>query len=135
MRAIPVIRLLFGQQVLQIFAVDVGQASNYYVSAEVAQQYSCGDACQQAIAEGNAEDLKIYGTRFDYDFYKTAANFSGSKPGDVLKFELNPPSNLSTPAGVAAYKIQYTSTDINGSYVPVTGFIALPFARTTEPFN
>ncbi|KAF4434271.1 hypothetical protein CGCF415_v009266 [Colletotrichum fructicola] len=105
MRAIPVIRLLFGQQVLQIFAVDVGQASNYYVSAEVAQQYSCGDACQQAIAEGNAEDLKIYGTRFDYDFYKTAANFSGSKPGDVLKFELNPPSNLSTPAGVAAYKI------------------------------
>ncbi|KAJ0336985.1 hypothetical protein COL922a_007280, partial [Colletotrichum nupharicola] len=88
-----------------------------------------------AIKEGNAEDLEIYGTHFDYDFYKTTANFSGSKPGDVLKLEPIPPFNLSTPAGVAAYKIQYTSADINGSYVPVTGFIALPFAPTTEPFN
>lgn len=135
MRTIPVILFLFGQQVLHTFAVNVGQASNYNVSAEVAQQYTCGDACQQAIAEGNTEDLKIYGTHFDYDFYETAANFSGSKPGDVLKLEPIPPSNLSTPAGVAAYKIQYTSADINGSYVPVTGFIALPFAQTTEPFN
>ncbi|KAJ3954476.1 hypothetical protein N0V92_009022 [Colletotrichum tropicale] len=135
MRATPVILFLFGQQALQTFAVSVVQASNFNISAEVAQQYSCGEACQQAVAEGNAEDLEIYGTHFDYDFYETATNFSGSKPGDVLKLEPISPSNLGTPAGVAAYKLQYTSVDIDGSNVPVTGFVAFPFARTAESFN
>lgn len=36
------------------------------------------------------------------------------------------PINLTTISGVSVYRIQYVSEDLNGTYVPVTGFIPLP---------
>ncbi|KAK1493446.1 hypothetical protein CABS01_11615 [Colletotrichum abscissum] len=93
------------------------------------------ESCQEAIQTGNEGDLEIFGTNFDFDFYETAANFTGSRPGDVLKIQPVISANITVPAGVAVYKIQYTSADINGSPVPVTGFVTFPFARTQQPFN
>ncbi|KAK1541108.1 hypothetical protein CPAR01_07097 [Colletotrichum paranaense] len=127
--------LILGQVALQNLAAIVGQASSFNVTTEVAQNYGCGEACQDAIQTGNEGDLEIFGTNFDFDFYETAANFTGSRPGDVLKIQPVIPANITVPAGVAVYKIQYTSADIDGSPVPVTGFVAFPFARTQQPFN
>ncbi|KAK0381719.1 hypothetical protein CLIM01_00960 [Colletotrichum limetticola] len=127
--------LILGQVALQNLAAIVGQASSFNVTTEVAQNYGCGEACQEAIQTGNEGDLEIFGTNFDFDFYETAANFTGSRPGDVLKIQPVIPANITVPAGVAVYKIQYTSADIDGSPVPVTGFVAFPFARTQQPFN
>ncbi|KAK7440882.1 hypothetical protein CaCOL14_001949 [Colletotrichum acutatum] len=127
--------LIFGQVILQALAANVGQASSFNITPEVAQRYGCDEACQEAIQTGNEGDIEIFGTNFDFDFYDTAANFTGSKPGDVLKIQPVIPTNIILPAGVAVYKIQYTSADIDSSPVPVTGFIAFPFARTQQPFN
>ncbi|KAK1479608.1 hypothetical protein CCUS01_04737 [Colletotrichum cuscutae] len=127
--------LILGQVALQTLAAIVGQASSFNVTTEVAQNYGCGEACQKAIQTGNEGDLEIFGTNFDFDFYETAANFTGSRPGDVLKIQPVIPANITVPAGVAVYKIQYTSADIDGFPVPVTGFVAFPFARTQQPFN
>ncbi|KAK1465061.1 hypothetical protein CMEL01_12416 [Colletotrichum melonis] len=127
--------LILGQVALQTLAAIVGQASSFNVTTEVAQNHGCGEACQEAIQTGNEGDLEIFGTNFDFYFYETAANFTGSRPGDVLKIQPVIPANITVPAGVAVYKIQYTSADIDGSPVPVTGFVAFPFARTQQPFN
>ncbi|KAG7039452.1 prolyl aminopeptidase (secreted protein) [Colletotrichum scovillei] len=127
--------LIFGQVVLQALAADIGQASSFNITPEVAQRYNCSETCQEAIQTGNEGDIGIFGTNFDFDFYETAANFTGSKPGDILKIQPVIPTNITVPAGVAVYKIQYTSADIDGSPMPVTGFVAFPFARTQQPFN
>ncbi|OWZ16594.1 Secretory Lipase [Phytophthora megakarya] len=66
------------------------------------------------------------GIDFDADFYATAANFSTSKPGDLLKFKAHDPTNLTTISRVSSYRIQYVSEDYNDTLAPVTGFIALP---------
>lgn len=110
-----------------VLATTIGQASNFNVSAAVAEEYGCNQTCQHTNTLANMADLNTLGVKFDYDFYDTAVNFSSSKPGDILKIAPINPSKVSIPAGIAAYKIQYTSLDIDGSYIPVTGFVALPF--------
>ncbi|KAL0933896.1 uncharacterized protein CTRU02_210695 [Colletotrichum truncatum] len=126
---------LFMLHGLQAVAANGSQASNFEISSEMAQKYGCGDICQQTLRETNPADIKTFGTNFDFNFYATAANFSCSKPGDVLKIKPINSSEISFPAGVATYKIQYTSVDIDDSIVPSTGFIAFPFARTKTTFN
>ncbi|RYC78404.1 hypothetical protein BFJ63_vAg18722 [Fusarium oxysporum f. sp. narcissi] len=124
--------------ILAAVAVHAGtpdQASNFPVSPQLAAKYDCGEACQATLNKTNAKDLQIFDTPFDFDFYATAKNFSGSKPGDVLKLSPVNPDILSVPAGVAVYKIQYTSTDLDNSPVPATGFIAFPFVRQSDPFK
>jgi pimeloyl-ACP methyl ester carboxylesterase len=115
--------------------VQAQQASNFDVPPELAEQCSCGEMCQAAIAQGNMMDLEFFGKQFDFDFYETADNFTGSKPGDLLKLQPIDPSTITTIPGVSAYKIQYTSRDLDGSPVPVTGFVTLPFAKTSRSFN
>ena len=76
-----------------------------------------------------ANDLKVYiGDDFDWDFYATAKNFSMGKPGDLLKLKPVDPKTLTTKSGIAGYRFQYVTEDLNGTYVPATGFIALPFS-------
>jgi pimeloyl-ACP methyl ester carboxylesterase len=107
----------------------IGQASNFNVSKEVLLSHGCNETCQQVLSITNAADLETMGTAFDFDFYATADNFSHSAPGDLLKLAPIDSSHLDVPAGMTTFRFQYTSQDLDGSPVPTTGFIALPFAR------
>ncbi|RYC88169.1 hypothetical protein BFJ63_vAg9025 [Fusarium oxysporum f. sp. narcissi] len=80
----------------------------------------------------NAADLETLGTAFNFDFYATADDFSTSKPGDLLKFAAIDSSHLNDPAGMAFFRFQYSSRDLDGSPVPSTEFIAFPFAKPTQ---
>lgn len=107
----------------------LGQASNFDITKEVALSYGCNETCQKILAVTNAVDLETLGTAFDFDFYATAANFSTSTPGDLLKLMPMNSSHLDVPAGMTTFRFQYTSRDLDGSPVPSTGFIAFPFAK------
>lgn len=102
------------------------QASNFNVTLATAESYQCGEACYEVLQSANAADLAIVGSDFDWDFYTVADNFSTSKPGDLLKFKPVDPTSLTAISGVSVYRIQYVSEDLDGTHVPVTGYIALP---------
>ncbi|CAG9948556.1 unnamed protein product [Clonostachys rosea f. rosea IK726] len=129
--------LLLATAAMGLGLANSQQASNFDVPTEVAESHSCDAICQQIITQMNVLDLGTFGTNFDFDFYATAANFSESKPGDLLK--LLPLSNSSTisnaPEGVTVYKFQYTSAALDGTPVPVTGLIALPPAANDSRSN
>lgn len=114
-------------------AATAQQASNFNVSLETAEAYQCGETCYEILQSTRADDLAIMGSDFDWDFYAVAANFSTAnfstaKPGDLLKLKPVNPTTLTTLSGVSVYRIQYVSEDLDGTYVPVTGYIALPYA-------
>lgn len=111
------------------------QPSNYPVSAELAVEYGCGRSCQEYLNTTNESDLKDFDMSFDFDFYATADNFSTSKPGDVLKLVSVSPKHTNVPAGVATYKMQYTSVDLDNSTVPATAFLAFPYVSQADPFK
>lgn len=121
--------------VATVSAGRTGQASNFPVSPEIAARYGCGQTCQEALNETNTRDLKSFDTPFDFGFYSTADNFSNSKPGDLLKLSPVDPDILNVPAGIATYKIQYTSVDLDNSTVPATAFVAFPFVHRGGPFK
>lgn len=103
------------------------QGSNYNVSSSFAEANGCAIACQKNIADADVIDLETFGQDFDFDFFATASNFSSSQPGDVLKLQTLDPSTLDVASGISVIHIQYTSKDLNGTKVPATGFIALPY--------
>ncbi|KAK5997655.1 Epoxide hydrolase B [Cladobotryum mycophilum] len=103
------------------------QASNFNVSDDFAEAHGCGLQCRDTLRQTNQIDLSTFGQDFDFGFYTTAANFSTSKPGDVLKVQPMDPNPLQVKGGTTVYRIQYTSRDIDGSLVPATAFIALPY--------
>ena len=104
------------------------QAANFNISASVAESYGCGPKCQEVLKLTTAADISYTGIEFDFAFYETAANFSGSKPGDLLKLEAVNPNTLNVDSGITVYRFQYTSQDLDGSPIPVTGFVAFPIA-------
>lgn len=106
--------------------------SNYNVSSEFALAHGCGPNCQSNIAAANIEDLATFGPDFDFGFYETAANFTTSKAGDLLKLKPLDPQPLQIRSGTTIFRIQYTSKDLDGSLVPVTGFIALPYTPASH---
>lgn len=108
------------------------KAADYNVSLEIAESYGCDEYCYEVLQTAEAADLAEVGEDFDWDFYTVAENFSTSKPGDLLKFKPIDPTNLTVPSGVSAYRIQYVSTDLDGSPVPVTGYIALPYSLPAD---
>lgn len=126
---------LFLATVLSAGVARADQASNFDVSPEVAEQYGCGPQCQAMLAQANEMDLNTFGRDFDFEFYSTAGNFStcSSRPGDLLKLQLL--DNVPIPGASAVYKIQYTSEDVDGSVVPVTGYVAFPETTSPEPHN
>ena len=105
-----------------------GQASNFNVSIVELQSYGCNASCQAILSISNTADLETVGTEFDFDFYSTANNFSSSAPGDLLKLQPVDSSALNIPDGIATFRFQYTSIDLDCSIVPSSGFIAFPFA-------
>ncbi|KUM57446.1 hypothetical protein ACN42_g9742 [Penicillium freii] len=105
------------------------QVANLNVSESVASKYGCDLTCYKNFQEGLSEDIASYGAIYDASFYETAHNFSTSKPGDALKLEpVNATLLHDIPKGTTAYKFQYVSKDLDGRKVPVTGFIAFPYA-------
>ncbi|OAQ71357.1 prolyl aminopeptidase (secreted protein) [Pochonia chlamydosporia 170] len=103
------------------------QAANFDISPAEAAQHGCNDTCLQTYHMTQAMDEEEFRTNFDYEFYQTASNFSGSSPGDLLKLEPLDPTTMNTSSGTTVYRMQYTSKDLDGSPVPVTGFIAFPY--------
>lgn len=102
-------------------------AANFNASAATLTSLGCDAACQKPFKAGQKADIEMFGTEFDFDFYATAHNFSSSKPGDLLKFQPLNGSSLDVINGLTAYRYQYTSRSLNGSVVPATGFIGIPF--------
>lgn len=113
---------------LSPISANIGQAANFNVSASLAESYGCGPKCYQLLVETNKADLAFVGTDFDFSFYETAANFSTSRPGDLLKLQAIDPNTLNVNSGLTVYRFQYTSQDLEDRPVPVTGFIAFPYA-------
>ncbi|KAF9631079.1 Lipase secreted [Lasiodiplodia theobromae] len=103
-------------------------AANFDVTKETAASYQCGDDCYSILQSTMADDRAVVGTDFDNDFYTVASNFSTAQPGDLLKLKPVDPETLTVISGVSVYRIQYVSEDLNGSHVPVTGYIALPYS-------
>lgn len=112
-------------------------AANFNVSAATLQEHGCGPECQEIFTLGLAKDRQLFGGTgtFDFDFYATSSNFTGSQLGDLLKFEPIDPTTLNIVASVVAYRFQYTSRDLDGSLVPATGFIAIPYTSFREDRN
>lgn len=106
-----------------------GQATNFDLGSKVASQYGCPIICQAILEATNQEDLEVVGTSFDFNFDGTSPKLAGSARGDVLKLEPFDANNLNMPDSIAAFRMQYTSVDIDSSIVPATTFIAFPFAR------
>ncbi|OJJ37009.1 hypothetical protein ASPWEDRAFT_38645 [Aspergillus wentii DTO 134E9] len=103
-------------------------AANFNASTSTLTSLGCDSACQRVFSEGQKQDVEMWEPDFDFDFYATARNFSSSKPGDLLKFQPLNGSSLSVIFGLTAYRYQYTSRSMNGSVVPATGFIAIPYS-------
>ncbi|CAG8939035.1 unnamed protein product [Penicillium salamii] len=116
-------------------ARTLNRASNYPVSPELAAEYDCGKSCQEYLSTANQSDREDFDTPFDFDFYATAGNLSSSKPGDVLKLIPVSPKIMNVPAGIATYKMQYTSVDLDNSTVPATAFLAFPYIAQANPFK
>ena len=111
------------------------QGSNFNVSKDFAAAHGCGEACQAALRSNDENDLDTFGHNFAFDFYNTAANFSTSQPGSLLKLEVLDPVPLDVKAGTTVYRMQYTSRDLDGSPLPATGFIAFPYAPVKQNSN
>lgn len=107
-------------------------AANFNASTSTLTSLGCDTACQRVFSEGQKKDVEMFGTDFDFDFYATARNFSSSKPGDLLKFQPLNGSSLSVIKGLTAYRYQYTSRSMNGSVVPATGFIGIPYTSSQQ---
>lgn len=113
-------------------AIESSRVANFNVSASTAAEYSCGSTCYEIFQAAIAKDAASYGATFDEAFYATAANFSSSRPGDLLKSEpINATFLSGVPYGTSAYRFQYATEDISGSCTPATGFIVFPYANRT----
>jgi hypothetical protein len=114
-------------------SIQAIQVANFNVSENIASKYGCDSTCYSNFQEGIAVDSASYGAIYDAGFYETARNFSNSKPGDALKLEsVNATLLHDIPKGVTAYRFQYVSQDLYGRKVPVTGFIAFPYASRSN---
>ncbi|TQV91253.1 prolyl aminopeptidase (secreted protein) [Cordyceps javanica] len=121
--------LKFGGLLALVGSVSAELASNFDVTSEFAAANGCDSKCLDILRHANAYDHKQVGTDFDFGFYQTAQNFTGSKPGDLLKLEAADPAPLNIKAGTTVYRMQYTSLDLDGkTIVPSTGFIAFPYS-------
>jgi pimeloyl-ACP methyl ester carboxylesterase len=114
------------------YTVVAISASNFNVSSSTLRTLGCDPTCQVIFEAAEKEDVQLFGTDFNFTFYATAHNFSGSSPGDLLKIEAVNASDLDVVAGMSVYRFQYTSRDLDGSLVPATGFIGIPFTSLRE---
>jgi len=64
----------------------------------------------------------------DADFYEPPELPAAGEPGDVIWAE-----PISAPAGVAAWKVLYRSTSVNGTSIAVSGWVAIPDGDEAVP--
>ena len=113
-------------------AIESSRVANLNVSESTVAKYNCKSACNENFRAALAEDAASFGSTFDEDFYATAANFSSSRPGELLKSNPISPSLLSEiPSGTSAYRFQYVTEDIHGTSTAATGFVVFPYANRT----
>ncbi|KAK7976794.1 secretory lipase [Apiospora arundinis] len=72
----------------------------------------------------------------DDPFYKTPANASGAKPGDVLSWqdissEMMDTNFTGVPEGMSVSRFLYMSEDIDRKPVPASAFVLLPYGMKT----
>ncbi|OAQ97158.1 hypothetical protein LLEC1_04485 [Akanthomyces lecanii] len=116
----------------RVVSADI--ACNFNVSSDFASANGCDAKCLGILRHANAYDHTQVGLDFDFGFYETAHNFTGSKPGDLLKLQAADPVPLNIKAGTTVYRFQYTSLDLDGkTVVPSTGFVAFPYAPLGSP--
>lgn len=106
-----------------------GRPNDQNFTTAQAQAASCDQACQTNLQQGIDGDVETFGpVPFDSNFYATASNFTNSKPGALLKLQQLNETTLNIPPGTSFFLMQYTSVGLNGSLVPATAFVALPFS-------
>ncbi|KAH8688952.1 hypothetical protein BGW36DRAFT_309270 [Talaromyces proteolyticus] len=111
------------------FQTSAGRPNDLNFTAAQAQAASCDQACQTNLQEGIDGDVATFGSvPFDSSFYATAPNFTNSQPGALLKLQQLNETTLDIPPGTSFFLMQYTSVGLNGSIVPATAFVALPFS-------
>ncbi|KAA8644205.1 hypothetical protein EYZ11_004666 [Aspergillus tanneri] len=103
------------------------QAANFNLSSTTLTEYGCDETCQMIFTLAQKKDWELFKSEFDFQFYSTSCNFTGSQAGDLLKFEPVDPTKLDVVSGVSVYRFQYTSRSLNGSLVPASGFIGIPY--------
>ncbi|KAJ5668085.1 uncharacterized protein N7477_006655 [Penicillium maclennaniae] len=107
---------------------DPTRPNDLNITQAQAEKYNCDEACQVNLQQYEGLDRQIFGdVPFDYDFYATAANFTESQPGDLLKLQQQNASMYDIPPGTSLWLMQYTSVGVGGAKVPATAFIALPW--------
>ncbi|KAJ5175675.1 uncharacterized protein N7482_001552 [Penicillium canariense] len=115
---------------LCVQAQDYTRPNDLNITEAQAEKYNCDALCQENLQKYEGLDRQIFGNiPFDYDFYATAANFTSSQPGDLLKLQQQNESMYDIPPGTSLWLMQYISVDVGGAPVPVTAFIALPYAE------
>lgn len=118
--------------VLLLGTATADKAANFDISLAQAAAHDCDIACMAAYAAVQSSILGQWGSAWDDKFYSTAANFTESKPGDLLKLQRIDASTLKNAANQTLYKMQYTTVDLDGSLAPCSGFIALPSTPQKE---
>ncbi|KAF7537780.1 hypothetical protein G7054_g3441 [Neopestalotiopsis clavispora] len=113
------------------------------LSAVIGQDASdCDSTCQATFEATLAEEQSTWATTdiLSDSFYSTPSNFTGSKPGDVLRWQEISSDMLATnwssiPTGMSLTRMMYVSEDIDRNPIPATAFILLPYspASFTEP--
>ncbi|KAK3169218.1 hypothetical protein OEA41_008601 [Lepraria neglecta] len=74
------------------------------------------------------------GSVLDDPFYKCPADFAQASPGTLLKVEKDVDTGpYLIPAGTALSRILYQSEKLDGSLVPVSGFILWPYTARSQP--
>lgn len=93
----------------------------------------CDSVCKVGLSEGYAADVASWvHPDISLDpFYATPENFSSYKIGDMVKWETLGPQAISQlwtiPPGISLSRIFYVSQDLDGSPLPVTGFVLTPY--------
>ncbi|TQN64473.1 Trichothecene C-3 esterase [Colletotrichum shisoi] len=95
-------------------------------------QKGCDEACQAAIQTTyEAESALWVGDIVSDPFYSTPANFTGAKPGDILRWEDVPAEQLSSnwtiPTGLSLSRVLYVTEDVNRKPIPASAWVLLPF--------
>ncbi|WYZ40894.1 hypothetical protein EsH8_IV_001235 [Colletotrichum jinshuiense] len=100
-------------------------------------QKGCDEACQAAIQTSYEAEAAFWVTDdiVSDPFYSTPANFTGAKPGDILRWEDVPStqlaSNWTIPASLSLSRMLYITEDIDRQPIPASAWVLLPF---TDPF-
>jgi pimeloyl-ACP methyl ester carboxylesterase len=106
-------------------------------------QLGCDDNCQAAFKGALQAEASSWITRnLSQDaFYSTPSNFSGAKPGDLLRWEDLSRQTVNikytAPAGMSISRYLYVTEDINRKPIPASGFVLLPYSKpdVSKPLN